>query len=116
MIKAGQNFARSYFLFTAMKRNYRYFVLLFFLFSFTLLIVTHRKPEETFVLKLRQGEQVASSDWLNTKAAIEDLIERVRLHSTDNKAKLALGMAYIRESRISGNHSYYDKAALNLFD
>ena len=65
---------------------------------------------------MRQGMMASSSEWLNTKAAIDGLIYKVRSNPSDKRSVLALGMAYIQESRISGNHSYYDKAALNLFE
>ena len=54
------------------------------------------------------------SEWLNTKAAIEGLIDQIRRHPEDNKAKLQLAMAYVQESRVTGNHAYYDEAALKL--
>lgn len=99
-----------------MKKSYVYFLLLFSLFAFSLLIIRYRKPEVTYELQMRQGMMASSSEWLNTKAAIDGLIYKVRSNPSDKRSVLALGMAYIQESRISGNHSYYDKAALNLFE
>ena len=58
----------------------------------------------------------SSSEWLNTKAAIEGLIYKVNSNPDDKRSMLALGMAYIQESRVSGNHTYYDKASLELFE
>ena len=65
---------------------------------------------------MRQGMIASSSEWINTKAAIDGLIYKVRTNPSDKRSTLALGMAYIQESRISGNHAYYDNAALNLFE
>ena len=55
-----------------------------------------------------------SSEWLNTKAAIESLLDQIRRHPDDKKAKLQLAMAYVQESRVTGNHAYYDEAAFKL--
>ena len=65
---------------------------------------------------MRQGMLASSSEWLNTKSAIEGLISKVKSNPDDKRSMLALGMAYIQESRVSGNHPYYDKASLNLFE
>ena len=99
-----------------MKKNYIYFIIIFSFFAFVLLIVRYRKPEVTYELQMRQGMLASSSEWVNTKAAIDGLIYKVRTNPSDKRSILALGMAYIQESRISGNHSYYDNAALNLFE
>jgi tetratricopeptide (TPR) repeat protein len=53
---------------------------------------------------------------VNSKNAIEALIEKVNSNPADLKSAAALGMAYIQEARITGKHSYYDGAAINLFD
>jgi tetratricopeptide (TPR) repeat protein len=77
-----------------------------------------RKKNEVPALQLRSKPQTISlqSEWLNTKAAIEGLLDRVRRHPDDYKAKIQLAMAYIQESRITGNHAYYDEAALKLIN
>ena len=58
----------------------------------------------------------ASSEWLNAKKAIEGLLDRIRRNPNDIKAKLQLAMAYIQESRITGDHAYYDEASLKLLN
>src|SRR4051812_3805560 len=99
-----------------MKKNYAYFLIFFSLAAFTMVIVKFRKPEIKYTIMLRQGAQTSSSEWVNAKAAIEALIEKVNADPADKKSMTALATAYIQESRISGNHAYYDKAALDLFD
>lgn len=99
-----------------MKKKYTYFLILFSFFAFTVLILKYRKSDVKYELELRQGALASTSEWLNSKSAIEGLIERLRNNPSDNKIKLSLGMAYIQEARISGNHAYYDKAALELFN
>jgi tetratricopeptide (TPR) repeat protein len=67
-------------------------------------------------LQNRSEKQTVStgSEWLNTKAAIENLLDQIRRHPDDNKAKLQLALAYVQESRVTGNHAYYDEAAFKL--
>ncbi len=67
-------------------------------------------------LQNRSEKQTVStgSEWLNTKAAIEGLLDQIRRHPDDTKAKLRLAMAYVQESRVTGNHAYYDEAAIKL--
>jgi tetratricopeptide (TPR) repeat protein len=67
-------------------------------------------------LQNRSEKQTIStgSEWLNTKAAIESLLDQLRRHPDDIKAKLQLAMAYVQESRVTGNHAYYDEAAFKL--
>jgi tetratricopeptide (TPR) repeat protein len=68
------------------------------------------------MLQNRSEKQTVStgSEWLNTKAAIEGLLDQIRRHPDDVKAKLRLAMAYVQESRVTGNHAYYDEAAFKL--
>ena len=67
-------------------------------------------------LQNRSEKQTIStgSEWLNTKAAIESLLDQLRRHPDDIKAKLQLSMAYVQEGRVTGNHAYYDEAAFKL--
>ena len=67
-------------------------------------------------LQNRSEKQTIStgSVWLNTKAAFESLLDQLRRHPDDMKAKLQLAMAYVQESRVTGNHAYYDEAAFKL--
>ncbi len=55
-------------------------------------------------LQNRSEKQTIStgSEWLNTKAAIESLLDQLRRHPDDMKAKLQLAMAYVQESRVTG--------------
>jgi tetratricopeptide (TPR) repeat protein len=67
-------------------------------------------------LKQRQGPISISSEWLNTKAAIEGLQYKIRRDKNDTQSKLLLALAYMQEARITGEHPYYYPAALNLVD
>jgi tetratricopeptide (TPR) repeat protein len=67
-------------------------------------------------IKDRAVKVNASSEWLNSKQAIEGLLDNIRRNPENNKAKLQLAMAYIQESRVSGDHAYYDEASLKLLN
>ena len=64
----------------------------------------------------RQGSLAAGKEWLNTKAAIEGLLAKLRANPGDQKSRLLLAQAYMQEGRITGNHPYYDGAAMELLD
>ncbi|MEO8087027.1 MAG: tetratricopeptide repeat protein [Bacteroidota bacterium] len=90
-------------------------LLLILLFgTLTFLIVRYRKPEPKYTLIDRQN--ISDAEWANAKQAIENLLTAIRNNPTDIKSKLKLTYAYIQEGRTSGNHAYYDKAALALCD
>lgn len=67
-------------------------------------------------LKERHGPISTSSEWLNTKAAIQGLQKKLREKPNDLQSKLFLALAYMQEARITGNHPYYYPAALDLVD
>jgi tetratricopeptide (TPR) repeat protein len=67
-------------------------------------------------LKERQGPISASSEWLNTKAAIEGLQYKLRKDKGDTQSKLLLALAYMQEARVTGEHPYYFPAALELVE
>jgi tetratricopeptide (TPR) repeat protein len=76
-----------------------------------------KKPKEQFpALKERKGSIALSGEWLNTKKAIEGLLQAVERDPGDRKSMLELAQAYIQEGRITGDHGYYDKAAIELLD
>ena len=73
-----------------------------------------RAKDETPSLKERNTNISLSSEWLNNKEAMQGLIDKIRRHPEDLKAKNQLAMAYIQEGRITGDHAYYDDATLKL--
>jgi tetratricopeptide (TPR) repeat protein len=96
----------------------KYFYILFFVFAGSIIIfaLSKKKPRTELTLLERKGYIANSGEWLNTKAAIEKLLADIRSNPKDNKAKINLALAYIQESRITGNHGYYDAAAMQLVD
>jgi tetratricopeptide (TPR) repeat protein len=99
-----------------MKHKFIYltFVVVFLVFIFFLL--NREKPKTELTLIERSNTISNFSEWLNTKAAIQKLLSDLRSNPDNLKAKMQLAFAYIQESRVSGNHSYYDKAALQLIN
>ncbi len=98
----------------------KYFYVLFLLFSIVIFGFVYRttsqKKEQIPSLKERNLNIGLQSEWLNTKAAIVSLLEKIKANPSDNKAKLELALGYIQEGRITGDHDYYDEAALQLLN
>ena len=81
------------------------------------IFVFSKKPvQKTPSFKERRGSIALTGEWLNTKQAIEGLLKAIELNPEDYKSKLSLSQAYIQEARITGDHAYYDQAALELLD
>jgi tetratricopeptide (TPR) repeat protein len=93
-------------------------ILVIFTLAFFAVILLFSKKEKpvipTFVE--RSGPISLSAEWLNTKAAIQGLLDILRRNPDDAKAMLQLTEAYMQEARVTGNHAYYDKASLDLLD
>jgi tetratricopeptide (TPR) repeat protein len=77
---------------------------------------TQQKEAAVPALKERSANIGLESEWLNAKNAIEGLIATLKKNPDDVKTKLHLALAYIGESRVTGDHGYYDAAALKLLD
>ena len=75
------------------------------------------KRETTFTgLKDRVPKLAAAADWTTTKAKATDLLNKIAAHPNDSKSKLQLASLYIQEARVTGDHKYYDRAAMQLVD
>ena len=81
-----------------------------------LIILFAKKNPPIPSLKDREGTLAASSEWLNTKQVITGLLSTLKMNPENNKAKLQLAEAYMQEARVTGNHPYYDMAALQLLN
>jgi tetratricopeptide (TPR) repeat protein len=101
-----------------MKKNY------FYMASLALLLVAgfvfyqkyQNVSEPIPPLRDRQGPISTTSEWLNTKAAIQGLQRKLREKPGDLKSKLLLALAYMQEARVTGEHPYYYPAALQLVE
>ncbi|MGZ4033870.1 MAG: tetratricopeptide repeat protein [Bacteroidia bacterium] len=85
------------------------------LFAF-ILIFAKKAKRNVAGFKERTGSIALSAEWLDTKKAIQGLLEAIKVNPENYKAKLSLAQAYIQEARVTGDHGYYDKAALDLLD
>lgn len=101
-----------------MKRE-KFYLLAFFIFLIAgagLFVYSSKQEQPIPPLKERQGPISTTSEWLNTKAAIEGLQYKLRRNSNDTESKLLLALAYMQEARITGEHPYYYPAALELVE
>ena len=74
-----------------------------------------KKNEIPRLLERPKAQSISmQSEWINTKQSIETLLDQLRRHPEDLKSKMKLAMAYVQESRVTGDHAYYDEAALKL--
>ena len=100
-----------------MLQKYFYPVFLsLFALVMVVVLVFGKKQVDVPELKERKVEITPSSEWLNTKAAINGYLITLRKNPNDLKVKLHLAQAYIQEAKVTGDHTYYDKAALQLLE
>ncbi|MBD2723282.1 tetratricopeptide repeat protein [Hymenobacter armeniacus] len=98
-------------------KKYLYPSLLLVFGLLALAIFVFKKPAvRTPELKERHGDLAAGGEWLNTKAAIEGLLAKLRQNPADHKSRLLLAQAYMQEARVTGDHPYYDGAAMELLE
>lgn len=69
-----------------------------------------------YPMQERTGVAANWPEWKETKVKAETLIRKVRENPDDVKSMLALAGLYINEGRASGNHDYYDEAALHYVE
>jgi tetratricopeptide (TPR) repeat protein len=99
-------------------KKYFYLILLIFtgiLFLCILLFSKEPKKPNTG-LKNRTGSIALAGEWMDTKNAVKSLLQEIELNPSNFTAKLNLAQAYIQESRVTGDHGYYDSQALNLLN
>jgi len=101
-----------------MKKNYLYNIVLttVLIAAISLFYIYKDKQDPIPPLKERHGPISTSSEWINTKAAIQGLQKKLREKPNDLQSKLFLALAYMQEARITGEHPYYYPAALKLID
>jgi tetratricopeptide (TPR) repeat protein len=66
----------------------------------------------TYRLKERKGELAKSAEYIQTRATAAKLAMAIRENPGDKKSMLALAVLYIQEARVTGDHMYYDMAAM----
>src|ERR1700709_2529351 len=101
-----------------MKKKYIYaiFVVVFIGAIIGIVLKQRAKEEkdETMVYRLvdRKGAEAQTDEWKKTKKKGDKLADMLENNPTDTKTALRLAQLFIEEARITGNHLYYDKAAM----
>lgn len=102
-----------------MKKQKLYFAILFLFAAVSVLIILKYKNEQRraeaklYEIIPRKGNSVQSPEWVLSKKASVELIKKIKQHPADIKSLAKLAALYLQEARVSGNFSYYDRAAMN---
>ncbi len=99
-----------------MKRTLTYALLIVvFISAVGFIIIKNNNKEEGFLpFKARTGSLASSDEYNITKKKADALFALIKKNSADPKSKLALAALYINEGRVTGDHVYYDVAAMQL--
>jgi tetratricopeptide (TPR) repeat protein len=99
-----------------MKKRYAYFTLLFLFFATSAFVIYrfNKNVQKTkfYYLKERRAK-LQNDEWKETKKLWTKYETVTDQNPNDIKNRLALSMLYIQEGRITGDHIYYDAAALH---
>lgn len=95
-------------------RRYLYPLLLTGFLGAVAYIVFFHQADPLPKLQPRRGDLSLGGEWTNTQQAVNGLLAELRANPDNTKARLQLAEAYIQEGRVTGNHGYYDAAALDL--
>lgn len=69
-------------------------------------------PATVYLLQDRKGEAAQTEEWKEVQAKFEKAITIARTNEEDIKSRLELAALFIQEARVTGNHLYYDVAAM----
>lgn len=122
LFSIDQEIIYNYLITFYMNKKSTYFLLLLLFFGMTAFVVLryNNKLKSTEVafypLQERTGVAANLPEWAATKSNSDKLIRIVRETPGDIKSTLALVALYIQEARITGNHTYYDAAAMKYVD
>ena len=101
-----------------MKKNNLYILLIVFFVTAIVFIVlkykNSRSSDDSKIYSLldRTGPDATSSEWKDLKTRVSKDSALVSTDPANVKANLDLVAAFIQEGRVTGNHLYYDKAAM----
>ncbi len=93
---------------------YIIFILLFGTVTAFIILKNNQKEELILPMKERTGVQATTQEYKTTKAKADALVAQITKDPENIKQKLALASLYIQEARITGDHVYYDAAAMKL--
>ena len=69
-------------------------------------------PATVYLLQDRKGMAAQTGEWKEVQARFEKAITIARTNEEDIKSRLELAALFIQEARVTGNHMYYDVAAM----
>jgi len=101
-----------------MKKNKIYLLSMVLLVVFVALIVYKYNTSQTdkqnkvYTLLPRKGVDTSNKEWLEAKKKSDVFVNALQQEPTDVKANLGLASLFIQEARVTGNHLYYDVAAM----
>lgn len=101
-----------------MKKNKLYLLLLLVFVAAVALIGFNYKSkkdkEESRVYELlsRKRSDTSAAEWASTKTKAAGFVSTLQAQPKDVQANLGLAALFIQEARVTGNHLYYDKAAM----
>ncbi len=98
-------------------RRSLYVLLTVFSLVFAAFIFVNGKDKSAFPeLKDRTGVLAQDPEWPTVKADYERLRQELETKPEDKKILLKLAKTFMQEGRVTGNFSYYNKAALDMVD
>jgi len=98
-------------------RRSLYALLTVFSLVFAAFIFVNGKDKSAFPeLKDRTGILANDPEWPTVKANYEKLLQELEAKPEDKKTLLQLAKTFMQEGRVTGNFSYYNKAALDMVD
>ncbi len=101
-----------------MKKNITYsLIVVLFAVVIVVVISSYKKKKEaeaveTYTLLARTGPSAAGADWELTKQNAQKLMQTLQTKPGDAKTMIGIASLFIQEARVTGNYTYYDKAAL----
>ena len=98
-------------------RKFLYGALVIFCTVFTAFIFLNGSKKTTLPeLKARQGALANAPEWATTQATVRKLHDELTRKPEDARTLLLLAKEFMQEGRVTGDYSYYNKAALDLID
>jgi tetratricopeptide (TPR) repeat protein len=102
------------------KRLYRGLIVIFFIAIMAIVINHNIKQKEnenqTYGLLERKGKTADSKEWKDVQNRSKTLLANLKKDPTDTKSTLKLVALFIEEARVTGNHMYYDRAAMKYIN
>ncbi len=100
-----------------MNKKFIYFItVILFVVAIVFIFIRFKNKEKqsaSYELKERNGALSQSQEYIKTRARAARLKMTLQENPDDDKSGLALAAIYIQEARITGDHMYYDLAAMH---